>query len=100
MKARSIATSLAGVLVTAISLGAFKFVSFGVDPFQSFMSGIDTLIPIDFGTLYVIVNAVLLILALVFDRHYIGILCLQLPSLQLPSECACSRLFQLKGICC
>ena len=65
--------SLAGVLVTAISIGAFKFASFGVDPFQSFMSGIDTLIPIDFGTLYVIVNAVLLIFAVVFDRHYIGI---------------------------
>ena len=73
MKARRIAMSLAGVLVTAISIGAFKFASFGVDPFQSFMSGIDTLIPIDFGTLYVIVNAVLLIFALVFDRHYIGI---------------------------
>lgn len=73
MKAIRIATTLAGVLVTAISIGAFKFVSFGVDPFQSFMSGIDTLIPIDFGTLYVIVYAVLLIFALVFDRHYIGI---------------------------
>ena len=73
MKVRRIAMSLAGVLVTAISIGAFKFASFGVDPFQSFMSGIDTLIPIDFGTLYVIVNAVLLIFALVFDRHYIGI---------------------------
>ena len=73
MKARRIAMSLAGVLVTSISIGAFKFASFGVDPFQSFMSGIDTLIPIDFGTLYVIVNAVLLIFALVFDRHYIGI---------------------------
>ena len=73
MKVRRITMSLAGVLVTAISIGAFKFASFGVDPFQSFMSGIDTLIPIDFGTLYVIVNAVLLIFALVFDRHYIGI---------------------------
>lgn len=73
MKVRRITMSLAGVLVTAISIGAFKFASFGVDPFQSFMSGIDTLIPTDFGTLYVIVNAVLLIFALVFDRHYIGI---------------------------
>ena len=73
MKVRRIAMSLAGVVVTAISIGAFKLASFGVDPFQSFMSGIDALIPIDFGTLHVIVNAVLLIFALVFDRHYIGI---------------------------
>lgn len=65
--------SLIGVIITAFSIGAFKFAAFGVDPFQSFMTGIDTLIPIDFGTLYVIVNAFLLLFALVFDRHYIGI---------------------------
>ena len=65
--------SLVGVIITAISIGAFKYAAFGADPFQSFMSGIDTLIPIDFGTLYVVVNAVLLLFALVFDRHYIGI---------------------------
>lgn len=65
--------SIVGVIITAVSIGAFKLAAFGVDPFQSFMSGIDELIPIDFGTLYVIVNAVLLLFALVFDRHYIGI---------------------------
>lgn len=65
--------SLVGVVIAAISIGAFKYAACGVDPFQSFMSGIDTLIPIDFGTLYVVVNAILLLFALVFDRHYIGI---------------------------
>lgn len=65
--------SLMGVAITAISIGAFKFAAIGVDPFQSFMSGIDSLIPLSFGTLYVIVNAVLLLFALLFDRHYIGI---------------------------
>lgn len=73
MKRKKIFMSLAGVIITAVSVGAFKFASFGVDPFQSFMSGIDTLIPIDFGTLYMIVNAVLLLFTLMFDRHYIGI---------------------------
>lgn len=73
MKFRRILMSLIGVIITAVSVGAFKYAAFGVDPFQSFMSGIDALIPIDFGTLYVIVNAVLLVFALVFDRHYIGI---------------------------
>lgn len=73
MKSRRILMSLIGVIITAVSVGAFKFAAFGVDPFQSFMSGIDAWIPIDFGTLYVIVNAVLLLFALVFDRHYIGI---------------------------
>ena len=37
------------------------------------MAGLDAIIPIKFGTLYVITNAVLLLFALIFDRHYIGI---------------------------
>ena len=65
--------SAAGVMITALSVGAFKFAAFGVDPFQSFMCGVDACVPIDFGTLYVIVNALFLIFSLVFDRHYIGI---------------------------
>jgi len=65
--------SVAGVLICAVSVGFFKLAAFGVDPFQSLMSGIDQLIPIEFGTLYVIVNACLLLFALIFDRHYIGI---------------------------
>lgn len=70
---RRIAMSLFGVVLGAIAVGFFKMAAFGVDPFQSFMSGIDKLIPIEFGTLYMIVNAVLLIFSLVVDRHNIGI---------------------------
>ena len=73
MNIRRILLSAAGVMITAISVGAFKFASFGVDPFQSFMCGVDACFPLDFGTLYVIVNALLLIFSLIFDRHYIGI---------------------------
>lgn len=73
MKVKRICMSIFGVVITAISVGAFKLAAFGVDPFQSFMSGIDALIPLDFGTLYVIVNALLFLFALAFDRHYIGI---------------------------
>lgn len=65
--------SLFGVIICAISVGIFKIAALGVDPFQSFMAGLDALIPIGFGTLYVIANAVLLLFALIFDRHYIGI---------------------------
>ena len=73
MKSKRIIMSLLGVVITAISIGAFKFAEFGVDPFQSFMSGMDALIPIDFGTLYVIINTVLILFSFLFDRHYIGI---------------------------
>ncbi|MBE5880838.1 MAG: hypothetical protein E7289_00800 [Lachnospiraceae bacterium] len=73
MKTRRIFMSLFGVIICAISVGIFKIAALGVDPFQSLMSGLDTLIPISFGTLYVIVNAVLLLFSLIADRHYIGI---------------------------
>ena len=65
--------SLFGVIICAISVGIFKIAALGVDPFQSLMAGLDAIIPIKFGTLYVITNAVLLLFALIFDRHYIGI---------------------------
>ncbi len=73
MKTKRILMSVLGVIVGGISVGFFKLAAFGVDPFQSFMSGMEKLIPIDFGTLYVIVNACLLLFALVFDKHYINI---------------------------
>ena len=65
--------SICGVMIGAVSVGFFKLAALGVDPFQTFMCGINQMIPISFGTLYVIVNAVLLLFALIFDRHYIGI---------------------------
>jgi uncharacterized membrane protein YczE len=70
---KRILMSLFGVIICAISVGIFKIAALGVDPFQSFMAGLDALVPIQFGTLYVIANAVLLLFALIFDRHYIGI---------------------------
>ena len=73
MKSKRILMSILGVMIGAVSVGFFKLAAFGVDPFQSFMSGIHQMIPIQFGTLYMIVNAVLLLFALIFDRHYIGI---------------------------
>ena len=73
MKTKRILMSVLGVIVGGVSVGFFKLAAFGVDPFQSFMSGMEKLIPIDFGTLYVIVNACLLLFALIFDKHYINI---------------------------
>jgi uncharacterized membrane protein YczE len=70
---RRIFMSLVGVVICAVSVGVFKLAAFGVDPFQSLMSGLDALIPIKFGTLYVIVNAVLLLFSIFADRHNIGI---------------------------
>ncbi len=65
--------SLMGVIICAISVGVFKLAALGVDPFQSLMSGLESLVPIDFGTLYVIVNVILLLFSIIADRHNIGI---------------------------
>ena len=73
MKTRRIFMSLAGVLICAVSVGIFKIAALGVDPFQSLMSGLDNWLPIPFGTLYVLVNLVLLTFSLITDRKNIGI---------------------------
>ena len=73
IKSRRILMSLCGVIVCAVSVGIFKIAALGVDPFQSLMSGLDKLIPISFGTLYVIVNLLLLTFSLLTDRSKIGL---------------------------
>ncbi|MBR3972847.1 MAG: hypothetical protein IKJ99_02705 [Oscillospiraceae bacterium] len=73
MKTRRILMSLFGVIICAVSVGIFKIAALGVDPFQTLMSGLDKLIPIPFGTLYVIANVALLTFSLIVDRHNIGL---------------------------
>ena len=70
---KRILMSALGVIICGISVGMFKYASLGVDPFQSLMSGLDAVIPIHFGTLYVVANLVLLLFALILDRHKIGL---------------------------
>ena len=70
---KRIIMSAAGVGICGVSVGLFKHASLGVDPFQSLMSGLDAVIPLRFGTIYVIANLLLLIFALVLDRHKIGL---------------------------
>lgn len=70
---KRIGMSVGGVLIGGISVGFMKIAAAGVDPFQSLMSGLDALVPISFGTLYVLANLVLLSFSLLTDRHLIGI---------------------------
>lgn len=65
--------SVFGVVICGVSVGFFKRATFGVDPFQTLMSGLDAVLPISFGTLYVLVNICLMLFALINDRHRIGI---------------------------
>ena len=40
---KRITMCVAGVLVCGVSVGFFKYAALGVDPFQSFMGGLDAL---------------------------------------------------------
>lgn len=72
MKKRII-MSVTGVFLCAISVAFFRYAAFGMDSFQVFVNGMTELIPISYGTLYVMINIALLLFALVFDKHYIGL---------------------------
>ena len=65
--------SLFGVLISGVCVGFMKMAAFGVDPFQVLVAGLDQTIPIDFGTLYMLINVVLLLFSLIADRHNIGL---------------------------
>ena len=73
MERRRALMTVFGVLTGGLSVGLFKESNFGVDPFQCLCAGLDLKIPIDFGTLYLIINAVLLLVVFVLDRHYISL---------------------------
>ena len=70
---RRILMALVGMAIAGIAVGFFKRAFFGVDPFQCLCNGINRVIPIGFGTLYMLINAVLLVIDFFLDRHYIGI---------------------------
>ena len=71
---KRIIMTVVGVLGGGFCVGLFRMSVFGVDPFQAFMSGIDAVTPgVSFGTLYVIINVILLLVALIFDRSKIGL---------------------------
>ncbi len=69
---KRLAMSVFGVITCAVSVGIFKMAAFGLDPFQTFMNGLNYVIPIKFGTLHIIVSAILLLFAFFADKHYIG----------------------------
>lgn len=65
--------SLAGVILTALAVAMFKAAALGVDPFQSFVSGMDAVIPLSYGTVYSAICVVMLCFGLICDRHYLGL---------------------------
>lgn len=69
--------AILGVTICGISVGLFKLSLFGTDPFQCFVAGIYNLtgdkFSVSFGTLYMCLNLLMLIIIFILDKHYIGI---------------------------
>lgn len=70
-----VAMTVSGVMICAVAVGFFKCSLFGVDPFQCLAQGSwgKFLGNIPYGTFYVGLNALLLIVDFFLDKHYIGI---------------------------
>ena len=71
--ARRVVMAVIGMALAGVAVGLFKRAMFGVDPYQAFVNGLANVIPIHFGTLYMLVNALQLLVVFFLDRHYIGI---------------------------
>lgn len=73
LKTRRILMTLGGVSICALSVGFFKRAAFGTDPFQCFAAGMANVIPIPFGTLYLLISLAMLLMVWLLDRGYVGI---------------------------
>jgi uncharacterized membrane protein YczE len=70
-----IAMTIGGVMLCSIAVGFFKCSLFGVDPFQCFAQGSWGRFfgNLSYGTYYMGISIVMLIMDLFLDKHYIGI---------------------------
>ncbi|HEY5563813.1 MAG TPA: hypothetical protein VIK72_19020 [Clostridiaceae bacterium] len=72
-KIKRILMTVGGVSISGFSVGMFNLSDFGMDPFQVLAHGIWNHIPLGFGTLYMIINLIMLAVVFLVDRHKIGL---------------------------
>ncbi len=72
-KKMRIIMAILGVTICGFSVGFFKVSLFGADPYQSFITGLSNIIPLSYGTIYIIVNIINFAVIWFVGRRYIGI---------------------------
>jgi len=72
-KRRRLLMTFVGIIVCAISGGIMKRAGFGGDPFQMLTNGLDNVLPIDFGTIHLIISVIMLSIIFRLDKHFIGV---------------------------
>ena len=70
---RRILMTVVGVSICGLSVGLFSYSNMGLDPFQVFAHGTWSLVPLSYGTYYMLLNAVLLAVILIADHHKVGL---------------------------
>ena len=70
---RRIIMTILGVTICGFSVGFFNHSDLGFDPFQVFAHGTWSLTPIDFGTYYMLLCAVMLVIIFFWNRPKIGL---------------------------
>ena len=70
---RRVLMAVCGVSVGAVGAGYLSYCDLGMDPFQVLAHGLWGLTPLDYGTFYVILNALMLVGVFFWNRKKIGI---------------------------
>lgn len=85
-----IAMAVIGIALTAVSVGLQKISGLGVDPFSVIIFGFSNAFHATYQTVYIVVCAVLLSIAFVFNRNYLELqrlsICFSADLLQMPPE--------------
>ncbi|KIR02629.1 putative membrane spanning protein [Lachnospiraceae bacterium TWA4] len=72
---RRLIMCVVGIALCGFSIALFKLSNLGVDPFQSFAQGshIFSRLPLSYGSYYMILNFIMLVIVFFLDKHYINI---------------------------
>ncbi len=70
---RRVLMTLVGVCVTGVGAGLIQKAAFGVDPYMCLINGLHQVIPLSFGTLFLLVNLLTLVLIFIINKHFIGL---------------------------
>lgn len=65
--------AILGTMLAGVAVAMCKSAGFGVDCYQSFVTGLDIVLPFDYGTVSVLLNCVLCVFMLTMGRKYIGV---------------------------
>lgn len=63
---------VAGIFMIGIAVGFFRIAAMGADPFTAMNTGISSFAGMQFGTLQLAVNAIILVFVFFFKRKFIG----------------------------